>query len=420
MKALDLIEGIRNHEYDDKFNELYVDIEKQKKRYIELLDKYIELYGDNEIHIFSAPGRSEIGGNHTDHQHGKVLACAIDMDIVCALSFTDDGVVELTSEGFGTSIVDLNDIEVKEEEKGTSASLIRGIAYSFKKKGLTVKGFKAFMVSDVLGGSGLSSSAAFESLIGTIFSKGLNDGTVNDIEIARIGQYAENVYFGKPCGLMDQMASSCGGFVYIDFKDEPKIEKIDFDLTEYGYRLCVIDTRGTHASLTDEYASIPSEMKMVASFFNREYLSEISEEEFYQNIRELRKLDNDRALLRAHHFLSENKRVPLMAEALRKKDIDTFFKLVKRSGGSSFKYLQNIYASNNAHVQEISLALALIEKFLDEKGAYRVHGGGFAGTVQAYVKKEDIESFKELMEMVFGKDCVYVLNIRKSGAIRFI
>ena len=420
MKAFDLIEGIRNHEYDDQFTELYSDIEKQKKRYIDLISKYAELYGDDNVQIFSAPGRSEIGGNHTDHQHGKVLACAIDLDMVCVLSFTDDGIVELTSEGFGTSIVDLNDLEVKEEEKGTSASLIRGIAYSFKKKGLAIKGFKAFMVSDVLGGSGLSSSAAFESLIGTIFSKGLNDGTVNDIEIARIGQYAENVYFGKPCGLMDQMAASCGGFVYIDFKDEPKVEKIDFNLSEYGYRLCVIDTRASHASLTDEYATIPLEMKLIAAYFGKEYLSEINEEEFYENISELRKLNNDRAILRTHHFLSENKRVPLMAKALKNKDIDTFFKFVKRSGDSSYKYLQNIYASDNPYIQEISLGLALIEKFLDGKGAYRVHGGGFAGTVQAYVKEEDIESFKELMEMVFGKDCVYVLNIRKSGAIRFI
>ena len=418
MFTSDLLNKISGGEFDEVLKDIYGDVLLARERYLKVINGFKELYGERDVMIFSAPGRSEIGGNHTDHQHGKVLACAIDLDMVCVLSFTDDGIVELTSEGFGTSIVDLNDLEVKEEEKGTSASLIRGIAYSFKKKGLAIKGFKAFMVSDVLGGSGLSSSAAFESLIGTIFSKGLNDGTVNDIEIARIGQYAENVYFGKPCGLMDQMAASCGGFVYIDFKDEPKVEKIDFNLSEYGYRLCVIDTRASHASLTDEYASIPLEMKLIAAYFGKEYLSEINEEEFYENISELRKLNNDRAILRTHHFLSENKRVPLMTEALKNKDIDTFFELVKRSGDSSFKYLQNIYAPNNPYVQKISLALALIEKFLDGKGACRVHGGGFAGSVQAYVKQEDIESFKKLMEAVFGENCVYVLNIRKHGAIR--
>ncbi|MGN1406335.1 MAG: galactokinase, partial [Erysipelotrichaceae bacterium] len=332
MKASELIKRITDNQYDEKFSELYSDIAIQKIRYINLIDKYIELYGDDDILIFSAPGRSEIGGNHTDHQHGKVLACAIDLDMACVLSFADNGIIELTSEGFGTSIVDINDLSVKEEEKGTTASLIRGITDAFVQRGLKVQGFKACMVSDVLGGSGLSSSAAFESLIGTIFSKGLNNGTVSDIEISKIGQYAENVYFGKPCGLMDQMAASCGGFVYIDFKDEPKVEKIDFNLSEYGYRLCVIDTRASHASLTDEYASIPSEMKLIAQYFGKEYLNEIDEEEFYKNISELRKLNNDRAILRAHHFLSENKRVSLMTEALRNKDIDTFFELVKRSG----------------------------------------------------------------------------------------
>lgn len=418
MIASYLIECIRNGEYDTEFNKLYSDIERQKKRYIRLIERYAELYGDDDVQLFCAPGRSEIGGNHTDHQHGRVLACAIDLDVVCVLSFTDDGIIELASEGFGISTVDINSLGVKAEEKGTSAAIIRGIANAFVQKGLEVKGFKACVVSDVPGGSGLSSSAAFESLIAVIFSKGLNNKTVNDTEIAKIGQYAENVYFGKPCGLMDQMATACGGFVYIDFKNEPTVEKIDFDLAEYGYRLCVTDTRGSHASLTDEYASITAEMKMIAAHFGKEYLSEIDENEFYHNIKKLTEAGNDRAILRAHHFLNENKRVPLMAEALKNKDIDTFFELVKRSGDSSFKYLQNIYAPNNPYVQKISLALALIEKFLDGKGACRVHGGGFAGSVQAYVKQEDIESFKKLMEAVFGENCVYVLNIRKHGAIR--
>lgn len=415
MQINDLIQKIDNGEFNGTLKDIYGDHEWPKKRYIEVLNSFKNLYGERDVVIFSAPGRSEIGGNHTDHQHGKVLACAIDLDIVCVLSFSDDGIVELTSEGFGTSIVDINDLAIKEEENATSASIIRGVANAFIQRGLKVKGFKAYMVSDVLGGSGLSSSAAFESLIGTIYSKGLNDGAVSDIEIAKIGQYAENVYFGKPCGLMDQMATSCGGFVYIDFKDEPKVEKIDFDLSKFGFKLCVIDTRGSHASLTGEYAAIPSEMKMIASCFGKELLCDVNEDDFYKNIKELRKLNNDRAILRAHHFLNEDKRVPLMADALKKGDIETFFELVKKSGDSSYKYLQNVYNPNDPYVQEISLALALIERFLDGKGAYRVHGGGFAGTVQAYVKEDEIDAFKEMMESVFGEGCVYVLNIRKQG-----
>ena len=346
MFTSDLLNKISGGEFDEVLKDIYGDVLLARERYLKVINGFKELYGERDVMIFSAPGRSEIGGNHTDHQHGKVLA---------------------------------------------------------------------YMVSSVLGGSGLSSSAAFESLIGTIYSKGLNDGMINDIEIAKIGQYAENIYFKKPCGLMDQMACSCGGFVYIDFADEPVVERIDFDLSKYGYTLCVVDTRGTHEHLTPEYAAIPNEMKMVARYFGKEYLNEIDENDFYSSIGELRKLENDRALLRAHHFLSENKRVPMMAEKLREGDIEAFFAIVKESGSSSYRYLQNVYASSEPHNQEVSLALALIERFLDGRGAYRVHGGGFAGTVQAYVPKDEVENFTELMESVFGKQCVYALNVRKQG-----
>ncbi|MCI6700055.1 MAG: galactokinase family protein [Erysipelotrichaceae bacterium] len=415
MFTSDLLNKISGGEFDEVLKDIYGDVLLARERYLKVINGFKELYGERDVMIFSAPGRSEIGGNHTDHQHGKVLACAIDLDIVCVVSFTDDNKVSLTSEGFGVSEVDLADLDPRDDEAGKSSAIIRGISKAFVDRGMKISGFRAYMVSSVLGGSGLSSSAAFESLIGTIYSKGLNDGRINDIEIAKIGQYAENIYFKKPCGLMDQMACSCGGFVYIDFADEPVVERIDFDLSKYGYTLCVVDTRGSHEHLTPEYAAIPNEMKMVARYFGKEYLNEIDENDFYSSIGELRKLENDRALLRAHHFLSENKRVPMMAEKLREGDIEAFFAIVKESGSSSYRYLQNVYASSEPHNQEVSLALALIERFLDGRGAYRVHGGGFAGTVQAYVPKDEVENFTELMESVFGKQCVYALNVRKQG-----
>ena len=420
MLVSELINKIEAGEFNETLTNIYLESEASSKRYIGALKKFKELYSDVEVGIYSAPGRSEIGGNHTDHQHGQVLAAAIDLDMICVVAFTEDNVVELVSEGFEIKPVDLSDLSVREAEFGTSESIIRGIAASFVKRGKKISGFKGYMVSNVLGGSGLSSSAAFESLIGSIFSYGLNEGSVNSIEIAKIGQEAENVYFGKPCGLMDQMACSVGGFVYIDFASDPVVKQVKFDMNETGYSLCIIDTKGSHADLTPEYAAVPAEMKSIAKYFGKEYLNEINPKDFYTSLPELRKLGNDRAIMRAFHFLAENARVPMMADKLENKDFDGFLQLVGQSGNSSYKYLQNVYAITEPKNQEIPVSLAYAEYLLQGKGMARVHGGGFAGTIQAYVRNEDVEVFKEAMNNLFGEGSVYVLHIRQQGGIRVI
>lgn len=417
MLVSEAIHQLETGELDCCLENIYHESKISKQRYLDALLKFKDLYSDLDIGIYSAPGRSEIGGNHTDHQHGKVLACAIDLDMICVVAFQDSPIVELYSEGFEIKNVDVSDLSIHEEEKGSSESIIRGIASAFVKRGKKVSGFKGYMVSSVLGGSGLSSSAAFESLIGSIFSYGLNEGSVNAIEIAKIGQYAENVYFGKPCGLMDQMACSVGGFVSIDFANEPVVKQVDFDMNAMGYSLCIVDTKGSHADLTPEYAAIPAEMKQIANFFGKEYLNDVSVETFYKAIPELRKLGNDRSIMRAIHFFNENERVVKQVEALEQKDFNCFLTLVKESGNSSYKYLQNVFAVNEATKQEIPLALALGEHLLKERGLARVHGGGFAGTIQAYVKEEDVPSFKQGMNALFGEDSVYVLHVRKQGGI---
>lgn len=415
MLANELVKALESGRYDSVLENIYQESERAKKRYIEAVNEFIRLYGDLEVGIYSAPGRSEIGGNHTDHQHGKVLAAAIDLDMICVVSFQEDGIVQLSSKGYEIKPVDINDLNVHPEQFGTSESLIRGIAKRFSELGKNISGFKGYMISDVLGGSGLSSSAAFESLIGAIFSFGLNEGSVDAVEIAKIGQYAENVYFNKPCGLMDQTACAVGGFVSIDFAGEPVVKQVDFDMNTTGYSLCIVDTKGSHADLTDEYAAMPIEMKMVARYFGKEYLNDIDPKEFFANIRALRTLGNDRCIMRAYHFVKENARVDRMAESLSKKDFSAFLDLVKQSGNSSYKYLQNVYAASEPTKQEIAIALAVAEEVLGEHGVARVHGGGISGTIQAYVRNEDISMFKEAMEAVFGESCVYVLHVRQTG-----
>ena len=417
MLVSETIKYIEEGKLDATLNDIYHETVKERERYIVLLKKFIEQYSDLDVEIYSAPGRSEIGGNHTDHQHGKVLAGAINLDMICVVSFQDEPTVELISEGFNIKPVDISDLAVHEDEKGTSEAIIRGIAASFVNRGKKVSGFKGVMTSLVLGGSGLSSSAAFESLVGSIFSYGLNDGSVDAVEIAKIGQYAENIYFGKPCGLMDQTACSVGGFVYIDFANEPIVKPVDFDMTITGYSLCIVDTKGSHADLTPEYAAIPSEMKEIARYFGKEYLNDINPDDFYKSLKELRKLGNDRSVVRAYHFINENTRVVKQVEALEAKDFNRFLTLVKESGNSSYKYLQNVYAVSDARKQELSLSLALAEHILEDKGVARVHGGGFAGTIQAYVKNEDVPEFKKAMNDLFGEGSVYTLCIRKQGGI---
>lgn len=371
-------------------------------------------------YVFSAPGRTEICGNHTDHQHGCVLAAAVDPETVATVQVNESNLIEIQSEGYPLVTVDLNDLTVREEEKNSTAALIRGVASAFVQRGAKLSGFRAEVRSTVLPGSGLSSSAAFEVLIGTILNELFFEKKLTAIEIAQIGQYAENVYFGKPCGLMDQMASSVGGMVYIDFEDpeNPKVQKIDVDLATFGYGLCIIDTGADHADLTDEYAAIPGELAELCQCFGKKYLREIPKAEFVQKISEIRGKVTDRAILRAFHIYRENDRVRQLVEALRWDDIEAFLDLIKESGRSSWMYLQNITPAGAVQHQEVAVALALCETYLKGQGAFRVHGGGFAGTVQAFVPLDMLDSFKASIEEVLGENSCHVLNIRQQGGIR--
>lgn len=369
---------------------------------------------------FSAPGRTEIGGNHTDHQRGCVLAAAVNLETVADVCLNGTNAIWVQSQGYPTIKVDLNDLSVREEEKNTTAALIRGVASSFVQRGAKLQGFDAVVNSTVLPGSGLSSSAAFEVLFGTILNELFFDKKLSPVEIAQIGQYSENVHFGKPCGLMDQMASSVGSLVFIDFEDpaNPKIEKVGFDLAAAGYALCIIDSGADHANLTDEYAAIPAEMKKVCAFFGKEVLRQISRDEFMKALPELRKTVSDRAILRAMHIYQENDRVVKLVQALKEGNVDSFLNLVKESGRSSWMYLQNITPAGAVAHQEVAVALAMCDMALHGRGAYRVHGGGFAGTVQAFVPLDMLDSFKADIEAVLGQDACHVLNIRDQGGIR--
>lgn len=392
----------------------------QKERYLKALDCFVEHFGDGDACFFSAPGRSEIGGNHTDHQHGHVLTASIHQDVIAVVRKTDAPVIRFISEGYELVTIPLHDLSPQACEEGTTVSLVKGVLDGFLKNGYQIGAFDAYLTSDVLIGAGLSSSAAFETIIGTILSGLYNNQEVPAITIAKIGQYAENVFFGKPCGLMDQMACSVGSLVHIDFKtpDDPIVERIDFDLANNGYCLCVTDTKGSHANLTDDYAAIPNEMKAVASFFQKEYLGDVSLKEVYSNLGKIRNLHGDRAALRAIHFVEETRRAQKEADALKYGDMNQFLALVKASGDSSYKYLQNTYTTHDVTHQGICIALAVSEHLLGNQGVSRVHGGGFAGTIQAFVPLWKIEDYKEGMEHVFGPDSCHVLYIRKHGGIK--
>ena len=369
---------------------------------------------------FSAPGRTEISGNHTDHQHGCVLAAAVNLETVAQVEMNGTDLIRIQSEGYPLVEVDLNDLTVHEEEKNTTAALIRGVAAAFSQRGAELRGFDAKVHSTVLPGSGLSSSAAFEVLMGTICNELFFGKQLNAVEIAQIGQYAENVYYGKPCGLMDQTASSVGGMVFIDFEnpDSPVVERIDFDFAAAGHALCIIDSGADHADLTEEYAAIPGELKKVSAFFGKEVLRDIPEAVFFAALPELRHQVPDRAILRAIHFYQENSRVQRQAQALRDGDFDAFLRLVSESGRSSWMYLQNITPTGATEHQDVAVALALCDTLLQGRGAYRVHGGGVAGTVQAFVPLDMVDSFKEGMERVLGEGNCHVLSIRPEGGIR--
>ena len=373
-----------------------------------------------EIYRFSAPGRTEISGNHTDHQHGCVLAAAVNLETVAQVEMNGADLIRVQSEGYPPVEVDLNDLTVHEEEKNTTAALIRGVAAAFSRRGAELRGFDAKIHSTVLPGSGLSSSAAFEVLIGTICNELLFGKQLNAVEIAQIGQYAENVYFGKPCGLMDQTASSVGGMVFIDFEnpDCPVVERIDFDFASAGHALCIIDSGADHADLTEEYAAIPGELKRVCQFFGKDVLREIPEADFLGALPQLRHQVPDRAILRAVHFYQENSRVQRQAQALRDGDFDAFLRLVSESGRSSWMYLQNITPAGATEHQDVAVALALCDTLLRGRGAFRVHGGGFAGTVQAFVPLDMLNSFKTGIERVLGEGKCHVLSTRPEGGIR--
>ena len=371
---------------------------------------------------FSAPGRTEIGGNHTDHQRGRVLAGAVNLDTVAAVRPNGTNIIRIQSKGYPMSIVDLSNLEPVAEEINSTPALIRGVAARFVQLGCEVKGFDAYCESTVLPGSGLSSSAAFEVLIGTIVNGLYFDGKVSQPEIAMIGQYAENVFFGKPCGLMDQTASAVGNLVTIDFfdKDHPVIEPVDFDFASCGHALCIIDSGADHADLTDEYAAVPGEIKAIAAFFGKEVLTQIDEAEFYANIPALRKSCGDRAVMRAIHFYQENARVPQQVAALRAGDFDKFLALVKQSGYSSYMYLQNVIPAGYKQHQDVAVALALCEHYLAGRGAYRVHGGGFAGTVQAFVPYDILDAFVAGLDGALGQGACHVLNIRPQGGVEMV
>ena len=390
----------------------------QKARYGKLVERFEKRFGPQKggLCFFSAPGRTEIGGNHTDHNNGRVLAAAVNLDTIACVSRTDDNTIVVDSEGFAPITVELDNLDIREKDFGTTLALIRGTAGIMKEMGYKIGGFRATISSSVLRGSGLSSSAAFEVLIAAILD-GLYNGFVVDAKTrAVIAQKVENVYFGKPCGLMDQMASSVGGMVTIDFKEQDaKVEAIACDFAAKGYALCVVNTGGDHGDLTDDYAAIRKEMEAVAAHFGKHVLREVELETVESHIGELRRACGDRAVLRALHYYDENARVLEQAAAIRGGDLPAFFDAVKRSGDSSWKLLQNVYARSTE--EQMAMGIELSRRFLHGDGAQRVHGGGFAGTIQAYVPLDRLDDYKKLMEDAFGPGSCTALMVRPEGAV---
>ena len=398
-------------------------VSAQVQRYRRLFSGFAETFGPcGRAAVFSAPGRTEIGGNHTDHQHGRVLAGSIDLDIIAVAAPNGEGVIRLKSEGFPMDVVELDDLEIHPEEYNRSVSILRGIAAWFARQGCRLEGFNAYTVSNVFKGSGLSSSAALEVLLGNIFNSLFHDGKCTPVQLAQIGQYAENVYFGKPSGLLDQMGSSMGGMVTIDFQDNdhPVVEKIDFDFASAGHALCIIDSGADHADLTDEYAAVPGELKKVCAHFGKSVLREVPEADFYAALPALRRECGDRAVLRAIHIYDENRRVQEQIAALRRNDFPAFLAQVRLSGLSSWRYLQNVVPAGYKEHQEVAVARAAAERLLNGRGACRVHGGGFAGTIQAFVPLDMLEGFKSGMEQVLGDGRCHVLSVRSVGGVRLV
>lgn len=418
------ISDINNGVYDSRFSALYTpkNVQLARARYIDAINEFSALYGnDREISMFSVAGRSEISGNHTDHNNGKVIAASVSLDIIAIAAKSSQPKVQIKSQGFNQDIVDISDISPQNIRKFNSGAIIAGVCSGFETNGYKIGGFDAYTTSNVLKGSGLSSSAAFEDMVGTILNHFYNDGSLDFITISKISQYAENVFFGKPCGLMDQIACAAGGFVTIDFEDtkNPVVNRLDFDLTQAGYSLCIINTGGNHANLNDDYSSIPGEMKKVASEFGQQVLRGLTADDIFSKAADLRNTTGDRAIMRSIHYINENNRVEKQIKYLENNDLEGFFREVKASGISSFCYLQNVYTTKNISQQGLSLALCLCEHLLgDKKAAWRVHGGGFAGTVQAFVPNDFVEQFKNSVETVFGDGSCHVLLVRREGACK--
>ena len=409
---------------DKQLRALYISdeaVQAQRTRYARLLDTHAQLFGAQEsIDFFSAPGRTEIGGNHTDHNHGCVLAASINLDAVAAVSAREDGIACIHSENYGMHEVSVTQLDALPQERDSSVAILRGMLAGFARRGCRIGGFSAAVTSDVLSGSGLSSSASYEVLLGTVLNHLYNDGKISPVEIAQISQWAENEYFGKPCGLMDQTASAVGSCVTIDFENtaQPKFGQVELDLASYGYALCIVDTGGHHADLTPEYAAIKQEMQAVAAQLGGTVLRETDESVFQDKIPVLREKLGDRAVLRAMHFYEENRRVEKEVTAIREGRFADFLTLVNESGASSYMYNQNIYASSNPKDQSVAVGLALSEQLLRGRGAWRVHGGGFAGTIQAFVPLDALAAYQTKIETVFGRGHCYVLSIRAAGGVK--
>ena len=423
MNATELKSAVKAGKFDKAFLKLYGGTEIPRERFAAAVDEYLKIYGDSDdLRLFSAPGRTEIGGNHTDHQHGCVLAASVDLDVIAVVGRNDENTARIKSAGYNMDEIDLSSLSKRDAERGRAAALIRGVLYKFAEAGYTLGGFNAYTTSNVLKGSGLSSSAAFEVLVSNIVNGLFCGGAVDSVSIAKYSQYAEREFFGKPCGLLDQMASSVGGFTYADFHDpqDPKIEQVSLDVREFGYTLCVVDTGGNHANLTADYAAITEECREISRALGVDFLRDADEQKFYANMADFRKKFGDRAVLRAFHFFNEQKRVELQRKALKERDFEKFLYYVNESGESSYKYLQNLYSNSNVSEQGLSLAIALTKQFLKGKGACRVHGGGFAGTVQCYIPNDMFQSYKQNIEYVFGKGACVPLLVRPVGGCEIV
>ena len=422
MKRGELLRQLNTGALNSRLEPIYGDqLDSTLRRLEDLIHGFAQVFPcseDSDTYLFSSPGRTELGGNHTDHQRGHALAASVDLDTIACVVPNDSGIIRIKSLHHRMAEVDTRDLSIHPPETGSSPALVRGIAARFRQLGHPVGGFDAYTTTKVLRGSGLSSSAAFEILVATIIDHLFCGGHLSATQLAQIGQYAENVYFGKPCGLLDQLACATGGAVAIDFRDPaaPAISQVSVDLEAMGYALCSIDSRASHADLTSEYAAIPAEMGQVAAFFGKEYLSQVSHEAFMAQLPQVRAACGDRAALRAHHFFLDDLRVPQQHDALERGDIDAFLHHVRRSGLSSYMYLQNVSTCRDSRRQPLAVLLAAAEELLQDRGACRVHGGGFAGTIQAYVPLELLDSFTSGMEAIGGQGCCHVLHIRNVGS----